>query len=207
MNMQKNKGQEWSNILLNEDSFNIPRDIPETFSSPPPSDMGLYYFQGFEGVSTKLNLRAASITNITSSHTGSTSAFNTSEQCMCLPQTRSHSNSLSSSSQFLKNHNLVIPSCQPYSNIESQDQDSLDLQSTDYMESLVKVPLQNNQNLRSELFELLQNSDELDSSLKWRPTYISFEGFQCNKVSSFIFCIPCLFSIQLRITVCFHAGD
>ena len=126
---------------------------------------------------------------------------------MCLPQTRSHSNSLSSSSQFLKNHNLVIPSCQPYSNIESQDQDSLDLQSTDYMESLLKVPLQNNQNLRSELFELLQNSDELDSSLKWRPTYISFEGNQCNKVSSFIVCIPCLFSIQLRITVCFHAGD
>ena len=70
--MQKNKGQEWSNILLNEDSFNIPRGIPETFSSPPPSDMGRYYLQGLEGVSTKLNLRAASITNIASSYTGST---------------------------------------------------------------------------------------------------------------------------------------
>ena len=191
--MKKNKVQEWNNELLNDDSFNIPRGIPETLSSQPPSDMGLYYLQGLEGVSTKLNLRTASIASITSSYTGSTSAFSTTEQCMCLPQTHSHGGSSSPCSQFMKNHNLVVPSCQPYSNNWSQDQDNLNLQSSDYLESLMKVPIQNNQSLKSDLFELLKKSAELDSSLKWRPNYISFAGNQCNKVSSFTFCIPLSF--------------
>ena len=191
--MKKNNVQEWNNELLNDDSFNIPRGIPETLSSQPPSDMGLYYLQGLEGVSTKLNLRNASIASITSCYTGSTSAFSTTEQCMCLPQTHSHSDSSSPCSQFMKNHNLVVPSSQPYSNNWSQDQDNLNLQSSDYLESLMKVPIQNNRNLKSDLFEFLQKSAELDSSLKWRPNCISFEGNQCNKVSSFIFCIPLSF--------------
>ena len=84
--MKKNNVQEWNNELLNDDSFNIPRGIPETLSSQPPSDMGLYYLQGLEGVSTELNLRTASIASITSSYIGSTSAFSTTEQCMCFPQ-------------------------------------------------------------------------------------------------------------------------
>nr|POE49981.1 g-type lectin s-receptor-like serine/threonine-protein kinase rlk1 [Quercus suber] len=46
----------------------------------------------------------------------------------------------------------------------------------------MKVPIQNNQSLKSDVFELLQKSAELDSSLKWRPNCISFEGNQCNKV-------------------------
>uniref|UniRef100_A0A7N2R266 Uncharacterized protein n=1 Tax=Quercus lobata TaxID=97700 RepID=A0A7N2R266_QUELO len=111
----------------------------------------------------------------------------TTEQCMCLPQTHSHSDSSSPCSQFLKNHNLVVPSCQPYSNNWSQDPDNLDLQSSDYLESLMKIPIQNNQSLKSDLFELLQKPAELDSSLKWRPNNISFEGNQCNKVG----CNPC----------------
>nr|POE49980.1 isoform 2 of myb family transcription factor phl5 [Quercus suber] len=114
--MKKNKVQEWSNELLNDDSFNIPKGILETLSSQPPSDMGLYYLQGLEGVSIKLNLRTAN-----------------------------------------------------------------------YLESLMKVPIQNNQSLKSDLFELLQKSAKLDSSLKWRPNCISFEGNQCNKVG----CNPC----------------
>lgn len=170
--MKKNKVQEWNNELLNDDSFNIPRGIPETLSSQPPSDMGLYYLQDY---------------------TGSTSAFSTIEQCMCLPQTHSHGNSSSPCSQFLKNHNLVVPSCQSYSNNWSQDQDNLDLQSSDYLESLMKFPIQNNQSLKSDLFELLWKSAKQDNSLKWRPNYISFEGNQYNKVSSFIFCIPLSF--------------
>ncbi|XP_030967190.1 G-type lectin S-receptor-like serine/threonine-protein kinase LECRK1 [Quercus lobata] len=51
----------------------------------------------------------------------------------------------------------------------------------------MKVPIQTNQSPRSDLFELQQKSAELDSSLKWRPNYISFEGNQCNKVG----CNPC----------------
>lgn len=46
--MKKNKVQEWNIELLNDDSFNIPRGIPETLSSRPPSDMGFYYLQGLE---------------------------------------------------------------------------------------------------------------------------------------------------------------
>nr|POF00016.1 hypothetical protein CFP56_41847 [Quercus suber] len=178
--MKKNKVQEWSNELLNDDSFNIPKGILETLSSQPPSDMGLYYLQGLEGVSIKLNLKL--LVRITSSYTGSTSAFSTTEQCTCLPQTHSHSDSSSPCSQFLKNHNLVVQSSQPYSNNWSQDQDNLNLQSSDYLESFMKVPIQNNQTLKSDLFELPQKSAKLDSSLKWRPNCISFEGNQCNKV-------------------------
>ena len=138
----------------------------------------------------------SSIARITSSYTGSTSAFSTTEQCTCLPQTHCHGDSSSPCSQFLKNHNLVVPSCQTYSNNWSQDQNNLDLQSSYYQESLMKVPIQNNQSLKSDLFELLQKAAELDSSLKWRLNYISFEGNQCNKVSSFIFCIPLSFVIS-----------
>lgn len=116
---------------------------------------------------------------------------------MCLPQTHGHGNSSSPCSQFLKNHNLVVPSCQSYSNNWSQDQDNLDLQSSDYLESLMKFPIQNNQSLKSDLFELLWKSAKQDNSLKWRPNYISFEGNQYNKVSSFIFCIPLsLYSVE-----------
>nr|XP_023877406.1 myb family transcription factor PHL5-like [Quercus suber] len=67
----------------------------------------------------------------------------------------------------------------------------------DYLESLMKVPIQNNQSLKSDLFELLQKSAELDSSLKWRPNYISFEGNQCNKVG----CNPCRSQLPKPISV------
>lgn len=125
---------------------------------------------------------------------------------MCLPQTHGHGNSSSPCSQFLKNHNLVVPSCQSYSNNWSQDQDNLDLQSSDYLESLMKFPIQNNQSLKSDLFELLWKSAKQDNSLKWRPNYISFWGKPVQQ-SEFIHLLHTfVFCIQLRITVCFMQG-
>jgi hypothetical protein len=189
MNMQGNKVQEQNYRLLSDDCFNMLRDFPEMFSPQPPSDIGLHFHS--QGGSTKLNLGNASITSITSGYVGSTSSFSTTEQCMSLPRAGCHGHSLSSCSQL----------------------NSLDLQAGNNLEPLMKLSFENNQNLRSSaklfqnlysdlpgshLFELLQKSAELDNTMQWRPTYVSFEGNQRNEVSSFIFLLCCLLHYELQ---------
>lgn len=187
--MQSKKVQEQNYKLLNDDCFKMLRDFPEMFSPQPPSDIGFHFHS--QGGSTKLNLGNASITSITSSYVGSTSSFSTTEQCMSLPRAGCHGHSLSACSQ----------------------PNSLDLQAGNNLEPLMKLSFENNQNLRSSAklfqnlysdlpgnnrFELLQKSGELDNTMQSRPTYISFEGNQCNEVSSFIFLLCCLLHYESR---------
>lgn len=186
--------QEQNCILVNDDSFRIPPEFPGMFSPHLPLDVELCFESQLPG-STKLNLEAASITSITSAYVGSTSAFNTTEQCLCLARTGCHGDSSSSYSQDRMDHNLVIPLCQ---------RNSLDLQATNSLEPEIKVSFDNNQNLgfcskffqdlyrgvpASNLFEPLQRSAEIDETAKCRPAYINFEGNECNKVSSFVFLV------------------
>lgn len=189
--MQSDKVQEQNYKLLNDDCFNMLRDFPEMFSPQPPSDVGLHLHSQGGSSSTFLNLGNASITSITSSYAGSTSSFSTTEQCMSLPRAGCHGHTLSACSQL----------------------NSLDLQAGNNLEPRMKHSFEYNQNLRSStklfqnlysdlpgshLFELLQKSGELDNTMQWRPTYISFEGNQLNEVSSFISLLCCVLQYESR---------